>query len=247
MRYLPCTFLAPPRKPPMAMTAGLLRSRLSLEERIKKLPLAFVGALALAMPLQLESQLPRPSELAPKWEPLFNGQDLAGWEVWGNEKWTVQDGEIYGEAVTKGDGFLMTTKTYKSFDLFLRYKCESDTNSGVFFWTTIPENIREIQFVQVEIDNRIGHHTGGLHGDGRSWIVWPPPENETAIRPFDWNEMLIQVHGNRIRTRVNGVNLIDFVYPNPRATVGVIALQLHSGGGGKMRFKDIQIRDFTQR
>jgi hypothetical protein len=86
-----------------------------------------------------------------------------------------------------------------------------------------------------------------LHGDGRSWIVWPAPELETVIRPFDWNEMLVRVEGNRVRTRVNGVDMIDFTYPNPGTTEGVLALQLHSGGGGKMRFKDIWVRDLTKR
>ena len=36
-------------------------------------------------------------------------------------------------------------------------------------------------------------------------------------------------------------------YPSPGASEGVIALQLHSGGEGRMRFKDIHIRDFTER
>jgi hypothetical protein len=39
------------------------------------------------------------------------------------------------------------------------------------------------------------------------------------------------------------MQMIDFTYPSPGATEGLIALQLHSGGEGRMRFKDIQIRD----
>jgi len=189
---------------------------------------------------------------AQQWTPLFNGKDFTGWKTVGKERWVVEDGAIYGEAVTKGDGFLKTEKTYKDFHLFLRYKCESDTNSGVFYHTDVEEDISKIRFIQVEIDNRIGRHTGGLHGDrdgkvSKGWIVWPAPENEVVIRPFDWNGMLIKVEGNRTRTWVNGVPMIDFTYPNPNNTDGVIALQLHSGGGGKMRFKDIWIRDLTKR
>lgn len=223
--------------------------------------LAVRGAAAIAAGVLLycvqdlpAQQRPSPAELSPPWVSLFNGKDLSGWVVIGKEKWTVEDGTIFGESVTKrGDGFLKTEKTYKDFCLFVRFKCESPTNSGVFFHSSIEEDISKIKFIQVEIDNRIGHHTGGLHGDrttpsdSRGWIVWPAPENETVIRPWDWNEMLVQVEGHRIRTRLNGVEMIDFTFPNPRNTDGVIALQLHPGGNARMRFKDIWIRDLTVR
>lgn len=211
--------------------------------------LLFLGALVLEA-----QQRPRPISPGPEWTPLFNGKDLAGWKIIGKERWVVEDGTIFGESVTKdGDGFLKTEETYKAFDAFLRFKCESATNSGFFYHSDIEEDISKIKFIQVEIDNRIGRHTGGLHGDqtpelkGRGWIVWPAPENETVIRPWDWNDLLVQVHGHRIRTVLNGVRMIDFTYPDPRNTDGVIALQIHPGGGAKMRFKDIWIRDFTVR
>ena len=59
--------------------------------------------------------------------------------------------------------------------------------------------------------------------------------------------MLVQVHGNRIQTLLNGVQMIDFTFPDPRNTDGIIALQLHPGGGQKLRFKDLWIYDLTVR
>jgi hypothetical protein len=41
---------------------------------------------------------------------------------------------------------------------------------------------------------------------------------------------------------VNGVKAVDYTDPNPKYTDGQVALQLHSGGEGKMRFKDLYIR-----
>ncbi len=223
--------------------------------RLLKCCMSVAGAVLMLGALSLPAQQRRSAVPAgPEWVSLFNGKDLAGWKIIGKEKWVVEDGAIYGESVTKdGDGFLKTEKTYKDFDAFLRFKCETATNSGFFYHSDIEEDISKIKYIQVEIDNRIGRHTGGLHGDhtpekqGRGWIVWPAPENETVIRPWDWNDMLVQVHGNRIRTVLNGVQMIDFTYPDPRNTDGVIALQLHPGGGAKMRFKDIWIRDLTVR
>ncbi|MDP7014991.1 MAG: DUF1080 domain-containing protein [Pirellulaceae bacterium] len=185
--------------------------------------------------------------LSPQWESLFNGQDLSGWRKIGNEKWIVEDGVIYGEGVTEEYGYLATEKTYRDFDLRLRFKCDASGNSGVYIHTTFePGTPKVIKGRQIEIDRAIGHHTGGIYGDGKGWIVWPAVELETVIKPNDWNDMRIKVDGNRYITHLNGVQMIDFTYPSPVATDGVIALQLHSGGDGRMRFKDIFIRDLSR-
>lgn len=189
----------------------------------------------------------------PGWMKLFNGKDLTGWQTVGKERWIVEDGAIVGESINKGNGFVKTEKTYKDFHLFLRYKCDTEINSGVFIHSDIVEDISKIKFKQIEIDSRVGGHTGGLHGDrstptnARGWIVWPAPENEAVIDPYGWNEMLILSEGNRLRTYVNSVQMIDFTDPKPNNTDGIIALQLHSGHVSKIRFKDIWIRDLTKR
>ena len=189
----------------------------------------------------------RPTNFGVEWTQLFNGKDLSGWREVGNEKWQVEDGAIYGEGITKEYGYLATQNKYKDFHLFLRFKCEASGNSGVYLHTAFePGTAKVIQGRQIEIDRAVGRHTGGIYGDGKGWIVWPAPELETVIRSDGWNEMLIKVEGNRYVTTLNGVQMIDFTYPSPGATEGVIALQLHSGGEGRMRFKDIWIRDLSK-
>jgi 3-keto-disaccharide hydrolase len=188
----------------------------------------------------------RPTVLTPQWESLFDGKDLTGWRKVGNEKWVVEDGTIYGEGVTKEYGYLATEKDYQDFDLSLRFKCEAEGNSGVYLHTHFKGDTPEItEGRQVEIDRVIGHHTGGIYGDGKGWVAWPAPQFETVIRPYDWNDMLIQVEGNHYVVHLNGVQILDFTYPSPGAKSGSIALQLHSGGEGRMRFKDIFVRDLT--
>ena len=205
--------------------------------------------LALSsLPLFAQSSRPKPP--GEDWVLLFNGKDLAGWEKIGNEKWEVENGTIHGLAVTKAYGYLQTEKSYKDFQLSLKFKCEGDGNSGVFFHVGFKPGTPEItQGPQFEIDCTIGRHTGGVYDVGRQWIVWPAPENETVVRQDEWNEYLLKVEGNRYISRLNGVQLIDFTDPKPMptATDGPIALQLHSGGRGNMRFKDIMIRDLSHR
>ena len=206
-----------------------------------------VSAAAMLLLLTTSAFAQRSRSLTPEWESLFNGEDLSGWTKVGNEKWVVEDGAIYGEGITEEYGYLATEKTYQDFHLSLRFKCEADGNSGVYLHTAFePGTATVTEGRQIEIDRTIGHHSGGIYGDGKGWIAWPAPELETVIRPHDWNEMLILVEGNRYVVHLNGVQMLDFTYPSPGATEGVIALQLHSGGEGRMRFKDIWIRDLSR-
>ncbi|MDX1983203.1 MAG: DUF1080 domain-containing protein [Bryobacteraceae bacterium] len=190
----------------------------------------------------------RPKLPGEDWVQLFNGKDLAGWTEVGKEKWTVEQGAIHGVAVTKAYGYLQTEKSYKDFHMFLRFKCEGDGNSVVFFHVGFKPGTPDVsQGLQFEVDCKIMQHTGGIYGDGRQWIVWPSPENELVVRHNEWNEYLLKVEGNRYVSRLNGVTMIDFTDPQPRSFDGPIALQLHSGGAGNMWFKDIWIRDLSKR
>jgi hypothetical protein len=182
------------------------------------------------------------------WVSLFNGTDLSGWKKIGNESWTVENELLHGKGLTKDYGYLQTEKPYQDFQLSLRFKCVGDGNSGVFFHTDFkPGTATVTQGLQFEIDCNMMHHTAGLYGDGRGWIVWPAPENEGVVRTGEWNEYLVEVIGNRYRARLNGVPMVDFTDPNPKSFDGPIALQLHAGGRGNMEFKDIWVRDLSHR
>jgi len=201
----------------------------------------FACGLLLAQPAKMKL----PGE---DWIQLFNGKDLTGWTQIGKEKWAVEDDTIHGIALSKDYGYLKTEKNYKDFHLSLRFKCEGDGNSGVFFHSEFKPGTAQItQGLQFEIDCTIGQHTGGIYGDGRQWIVWPSPENETVVRKGEWNEYLLKVEGNHYISRLNGITMVDFTDPKPKSFDGGISLQLHSGGKGDMRFKDIMIRDLTPR
>jgi hypothetical protein len=220
-------------------------------------PALAAAAFALVMPAcdlvpttfaQGGAQAPAAKPAEPGWVQLFNGKDLTGWVKVGQEQWTVEDGAIYGVGVTKEYGYLRTEQKYADFDLTLRFKVEADGNSGVFFHSDFPPNSVDIsQGLQFEIDRVLNHHTGGIYGDGRQWIVWPAPELETVLRPTDWNEMRMRVVGRRYMSWLNGTLMVDFTDPTPKSFDGYISLQLHSGGLGRMRFKDIYLRDLSKR
>jgi len=199
-----------------------------------------------ATPIVGAQERPRPRMLDAEWQSLFNGKDLSGWKKVGQESWEVVDGAIFGQGITEEYGYLVTEKSYRDFHLSLRFKCEADGNSGVYIHTQFKGDTPEIVGGrQIEIDRTLNHHTGGVYGDGKGWVAWPSPQFETVVRPYDWNDMLIQVEGNHYVVHLNGIQVLDFTYPSPGSEEGPIALQLHSGGEGKMRFKDLFVRDLS--
>jgi hypothetical protein len=183
-----------------------------------------------------------------EWESLFNGKDLTGWKVIGQGKWIAQDGQIVGESVGNRGGFVVTERTFKQFEISLEFFPDTPGNSGLFYHTSFDANGKFQNGMQVEIDRTINRHSGGLHEPyGRNWVVWPAPENESVVRADAWNTMLVKVVANRVITRLNGVEMIDFTDPNPKNTDGVIGMQIHSGHPMKIRFKEIFIRDLAAR
>jgi len=182
------------------------------------------------------------------WVSLFNGKDLTGWKNNGEEKWVVEDGTILCESAANKYGYLTTEKTYRNFDLRLKFKPEGEGNSGLFLRSKItgnnPEHGPDIEGMQVEVDPSVGKHTGGLYeSGGRGWVAMPSEAGEKALKPGQWNDLQVSLHGNHIVTQVNGTKIVDFTDPAPKFSEGVIGLQIHTGGGVKMRWKDISIQE----
>ena len=184
----------------------------------------------------------------PKWVPLFNGKDLIGWKNNGEEKWVAEQGTILCESTANKYGYLTTEKTFRDFQLRLKFKTEAAGNSGVFFHSRItgidPEHGPDIEGMQVEVDPSLGKHTGGLYeSGGRGWVAMPTAEGELALRPSEWNDLEVSVRSDHIVTQLNGVKIVDYTDPSPKYLDGVIGLQIHTGGGVRMRWKDIYIQE----
>ena len=56
-----------------------------------------------------------------------------------------------------------------------------------------------------------------------------------------WNTMKIRVIGNKVTTWLNGVEMITFDDEKIGSRSGSIALQIHSGGGIKVKWRKITI------
>ncbi len=178
----------------------------------------------------------------PGYKNLFNGKDLTGWAINGTEKWYVENGELVCESgPDKQYGYLSTNKSYKNFILKLNFKLEANGNSGVFIRSAIEGT--KISGWQVEVAPP-GHHTGGIYESyGRGWLIQPKPEDEKLLKPTEWNAMKIQVTGDEVTTWLNGKQIVYLKDEKIGEGNGFIALQIHDGGGIKVRWKDIKIKE----
>jgi len=192
--------------------------------------------------LMLSLVLMSAATYSPGYKKIFNGKDLAGWTIHGTEKWYVENGELICESgPDKQYGYLSTDKQYKNFILRLKFKLEANGNSGVFIRSGIEGT--KISGWQVEVAPQ-GHHTGGIYESyGREWLIKPTPEDEKKLKPDDWNDMRIQVLNDEVTTWLNGKQMVHLKDEKIGQGNGFIALQIHDGGGIKVRWKKIRIKE----
>lgn len=171
---------------------------------------------------------------------LFNGKDLTGWTIYGTEKWYVEDGLLVSESGPDAQyGYLATDKYYKDFVLTLEFFQEADGNSGVFIRSTVDGT--KVSGWQVEVAPK-GHHTGGVYESyGRGWLIKPSAEKEEVLNEGAWNKMKIQLSGDELTSWLNGVEMVSIKDDKIGAGEGSIALQIHDGGGIKVKWRNIKI------
>ena len=140
---------------------------------------------------------------------LFNGEDLSGWTIHGDEKWYVDNGKIICESGPKKEyGYLSTIDHYDDFELSLDFKQDADGNSGVFFRSTLEGT--KISGWQVEVAPP-GDSTGGIYESyGRGWLIKPDLIKDKNLKYGEWNLMKIMVEANNVKTWLNGIEMVNF-------------------------------------
>lgn len=171
---------------------------------------------------------------------IFNGKSLDGWEIYGTEKWYVNNGELICESgPDKGYGYLATTKKYKDFDLTLEFLQEANGNSGVFFRSSIEGT--KITGWQAEVAPP-GHDTGGIYESyGRGWLIKPEAGADESLKMGEWNSMRVRVVGDKVTTWLNGKQMIELEDEKIGQATGQIALQIHDGGGIKVKWRNLRV------
>jgi hypothetical protein len=193
----------------------------------------------LAIPASLSFTLPSPIQ---KWQRLFDGKTLKGWHTLPGGNWKVEKGMIVGTS-EKSDprhGLLVTDKSYKDFELRIKYLSVKG-NSGLYFRVKEVGGPYGVEGMQAEIDQ--GQGAGGLYEtSGRGWVVEPDTADvKKWYKPGQWNTMTVLAKGQSVVVYLNGYKTAE-IHNDPGRTEGHIALQLHGGQDMLVSFKDIEIK-----
>ena len=173
---------------------------------------------------------------------IFNNKDLSGWIIYGTEKWYVENGILVCESgPDKKYGYLGTENFYKNFVLSLDFKQEANGNSGVFFRSTVDGT--KVSGWQVEVAPP-GLHTGGIYESyGRGWLIQPDEGKDSSLKMGTWNNLKVKVYQDTVTTWLNGEMMITLSDQKIGDANGRIALQIHDGGGIKVKWKNIKIQE----
>lgn len=168
---------------------------------------------------------------------FFNGVDLKGW-TGDPSVWSVVNGEIVGRTNSglKKNSFLSSDVLLTDFRLIVDVQLEGDLgNSGIQV-----RSVRQPDTMMKGYQADIGKGWWGKlyeeHGRG----LLESKSGESLIRPGDWNTYEIMMKGDRIQTKLNGHLIVDRTDAKG-AKLGVVGLQVHSGGPTVVRFRNFRL------
>ena len=177
--------------------------------------------------------------------PLFNGEDLTGWE--GDPLlWVVEDGELIGRSPGIGyNDFLATEAEYADFVLRFQVRLVNDVgNSGVQFRSRRVPGSMEMEGYQADIGPT---WWGDLYDESRRKETLVDADEQVvtrAVKKDDWNDYEIRAEKSSIALKINGVTTAEYTEEDPSVALdGRLAVQIHSGPALEVRFRDIRIQE----
>jgi hypothetical protein len=143
----------------------------------------------------------------------------------GGSHWEVVDGLLTpcGEPT----GYLTSDRSYKNFVLSIEFKCDADTNSGVFVRSPQESGGYEVQIWRQQ---PAGYNTGAIVGTAKT-------AREYAFKANDWNRFQITADGDHLVVELNGETTLDI--RDARFSEGHLRLQYQQFA---IAFRNLKIR-----
>jgi len=198
-------------------------------------------------------------------KPLFNGNDLSGWD--GNpELWSVKDGCIVGktmgpEQLAYNQFLIWRGGVVKNFELRAMVKQDGNNTGSQYRSRELPEVGKwSVGGYQCDIhptpaNNAMvyGEKTGGIlvqngqsmiiDPDGMQWLV--AKHAPVTVDVAQWHEYRIIAQGNHIVHKIDDkttIELRDFDEMT-RSREGVLAFQIHRGPAMTVQIKDVMLKE----
>lgn len=165
---------------------------------------------------------------------LFDGRSLRGWQVSGDNQWSVVEGAIMAQG--GDDGFVSTEQVYGDFYLRVEFWVDATTNSGIFIRCQDRSRIYPDTCYELNIWDE--HPKQEARTGAIVFKAMPPlVQVQTVGR---WNVYEVTARGPSIEVKVNGevTAVLDDADPTP----GFIALQHWEQG--TVKFRNIELTPF---
>jgi hypothetical protein len=174
------------------------------------------------------------------WVSLIDGgSGLDNFNRVGAANWHAEDGAIVAD--NRGiEGYLVTKKAYRDFQIRAEFWADHSTNSGIFLRATNPAKIEATSAYEVNIfDQRPDpvYGTGAVVGVAK---VVPMPKAGGR-----WNVYEVTARGSQLTVVLNGVQTVSA--QDGKFAQGPIALQYANGAdgkpGGAIKWRKLEIRE----
>ena len=173
-----------------------------------KAPKVNKAPLVLHAPAAAPAAAPEPSGLKPNaegWITLFDGKSLDAFQKPAADKWKIVDGIMAWE---KGCGNIWTKDKFGDFIVDLEFKCEKNTNSGVFLRSAEGEKNWLQGSFEIQVASPPGDSKANKHSTGALYDCLAP--SVFAEKPVgEWNHMVITFKGNSLKIVLNDKPIID--------------------------------------
>ena len=195
---------------------------------------------------------------------LFDGKTLTGWrnasrDTLPGQAWVVENGTLSFDPVKGHGSDIITTRSFKNFDLSVDFKVSEGGNSGIKYFL-IPNTSLGCEY-QIIDDSRHPDAKLGVNGNrktGALYDLFPPALNKPYKPAGEWNTARIIVRGNHVEHWLNGTKILQYERGSEafkkaiaeskfkttegfaQATSSPILLQAH---GDKITFRNIKIKE----
>ena len=180
--------------------------------------------------------------------PLFNRQDMSGWETTGN--WGFEpDGTLALRPKSRRlrllpdhKSFLWSKATYEDFVLDLEFKVAEKGNSGVFLRSSSSRS-----YIQTQIRDSHGKEGPLDKSDCGAVVDVAAPSKNMAKRAGEWNRMIITCHQDRLQVELNGEEVINLDLSESERTRTVRSGRIaFENKNSPVSFRNVRIKELKQ-
>ncbi len=171
------------------------------------------------------------------WISLFDGQSLFGWLVAGEANWRVEQGTIRVDAGEPS--FLCTSFQLADYELKVDFRCDAQTNSGVFLRTPPSPEDPARDSLELNIappDNPFP--TGSFVKRQKL-----EPQDLGAIDTTAWHTFHIRLEGDQVKVSLDDKPIMELT-DKTKLGRGHISLQHNQG---RIEFRNIWLRPISQK